>query len=102
MQYISSQHYRDQDIIDAKRANADYVVLVSPMFVHCGEEISVVIDGHHSHAAAIADGVEPVYIVANQKQCDKIAIIDADPEMYLDASWVDGDWYNINTGRGVW
>jgi len=102
MQYISSQHYRDQDIIDAKRAAGDYVVLVSPVFSHGGEEISVVIDGHHSHAAAIADGVEPIYITATDQQCDKIALIEEDSELYLDASWVDGDWHNINTGMGVW
>lgn len=102
MQYISSQHYRDQDIINAKRAAKDYVVLVSPVFCHGGEEISVIIDGHHSHAAAIADGVEPDYVIADEIVCDKIALIGRDPELYLDASWVDGDWYNINTGRSVW
>ena len=102
MQYISSQHYRDQDIIDAKRAAADYVVLVSPVFFHGGEEVSVVIDGHHSHAAAIADGVEPIYITATEQECDKIALIGNDGELYLEASWVDGDWYNINSKRSVW
>lgn len=57
---VSTQSYRDPDTVAEKQAAGDYVVLVTPEFILDGEPARAVLDGHHSLAAAIADGVEPV------------------------------------------
>lgn len=59
---ITNQSYIDPDIVNAKRVIGDYCVQVSPVFTDAvsGVQYRVVIDGHHSLAAARADGVAPI------------------------------------------
>ena len=100
MKLISSQKYRDDDTIEAKRAAKDYVVSVTPEFVLDGELVQAIVDGHHSYEAAKLDGVYPVYVVLTATDDDRIALLD-DVDTYLEAAYVDSDWYYIATGNNV-
>ena len=97
---ISSQRHIDDSIVEAKRANRDYTVTIGKVIDIDGETFRVVIDGHHSLAAARADGVAPELVEASVADCDREAIDDVDD--YLESHWVDSDWYDIETGNKVW
>lgn len=97
---ISSQRHIDSDVVDAKRAAKDYVVTLGKVIVVDGREYQVVIDGHHSMAAAKADGVAPVYHVATVTESDREGIDDV--QQYLESHWIDGDYYDVETGANVW
>lgn len=99
---ISSQRYIDDEIVQNKRENKDYVVTISPEFVIDGTAMQAVIDGHHSLAAAREDGVEPEYIVASVSEDDRIAMLqDGCIDDYLEVCYMDSDWYDIQTGKAV-
>lgn len=60
---VSNQKYLNPDIVAAKVIDRDFDVQVSPCFVDgAGQRYRVVIDGHHSLAAARAAGVEPNFV----------------------------------------
>ena len=103
MQIISSQHFIDDETVSAKVAAQDFEVMVSPEFEYAGEVLCVVLDGHHSLAAAKLAGVAPEFVTADATINDKVALLArGEIEQFLEASWVDGDYYNIEDGRGVW
>ena len=103
MQTISSQHFIDDEIVASKLAAQDFEVMVSPEFEYDGEVIRVVLDGHHSLAAAKLAGVAPEFVTADATINDKVALLArGEIEQFLEISWVDGDYYNVETGRGVW
>ena len=97
---ISSQRHLDNEIVEAKRAAKDYEVTLGKVIVVDGTEYQVVIDGNHSLAAARADGVEPVYHDATATECDREGIEDV--QRYLEAHWIDSDYYDVETGVNVW
>jgi len=99
--YISSQRYLDDETVMTKRENSDYVVTVSPAFEIDGVVMQAVIDGHHSFAAAMADGVEPEFAVASVQDDDRIALLDGSIDDYLEVCYMDSDWYDIKTGQMV-
>lgn len=96
---ISSQRYLDDEIVQAKRDAGDYTVTVSPEFEVDGRIMRAVIDGHHSLAAAEEDGVEPEFVVASEQEDDRIALLAGSVDDYLEAAYVDSDWYDVATGR---
>ena len=99
---ISSQRYRNEDTVEAKRASKDYTVTVSPAFEIDGDMYRVVINGHHAYEAAKRDGVEPVWYEATQQDDDRVGMLeDGAVDDYLAANWMDADWYNVETGRNV-
>jgi len=99
MKTISSQSYRDDDIIAEKLANRDFKVYVTPAFEIDGEEYRVVTDGHHSLEAAKIAGVDPEFIEQTVMDNDNIAMIEnGQIEMFLEHAYVDTDWYDIETG----
>ena len=99
--FISSQRYLDDNTVQTKREARDYVVTVSPEFEIDGVAMQAVIDGHHSLAAAEADGVEPEFVVASLQDDDRIALLDRSVDDYLEVCYMDSDWYDIATGKGV-
>ena len=102
MKTISSQSYRDDDIIAEKLANEDFTVYVTPVFEIDGEEFRVITDGHHSYEAAKLAGVEPEYVEQDIQDNDNIQmLIDGNVEMFLEHAYVDTDWYDIETGYWV-
>lgn len=99
---ISSQRFIDDETVEAKREAYDYVVTVSPNFEIDGVLMQAVIDGHHSLAAARADGVEPEYVVATAQEDDRVAlIITGRIDDYLEVCYMDSDWYDVETGHAV-
>jgi len=98
---ISSQRYLDDDTVTAKIDARDFTVTLSPEFVVDGETYQTVIDGHHSYAAANEAGVSPDFVIATEQDDDRICLLDSSVDAYLEASYVDSDWYEIATGRGV-
>ena len=97
---ISSQRYIDEKIVEAKRAACDYAITIGKEIEIDGETYRVIIDGHHSLAAAHADGVAPQIVEASVSDCDREAIEDVGD--YLESHWIDSDWYNIKTGEEIW
>ena len=100
---ITSQDHLDETIVAEKQAACDYDVLVSPEFVIDGETFQVVIDGHHSLAAAIADAVQPEILIATKQDCDAIALLDSgNAQAFLEAVYHGHDYRDAITGEFIW
>jgi hypothetical protein len=100
---ISSQRYRDDQTVQAKAKNKDYMVCVSPIFEIDGMTVRVVLDGHHSLQAAILDGVVPEYYEQDSRDNDVIALLGrGEIDTFLQLTRMDSDWYDIKTGRDIW
>ena len=96
MKVISSQHYIDWDTVEKKMAALSGSKVVE---IPCyeigevdGEEYAIQADGHHTMAAARELGIEIRFVFS------------PDPEglsgkAALDARWIDGDYYNIETSN---
>lgn len=97
---ISSQRYLSEETVEAKRVSKDYEVTLGKLITVDGVDYRVVIDGHHSLAAANADGVNPTYSIATATECDRESIDDLD--QYLESHWIDSDYYDVETGKNVW
>jgi hypothetical protein len=100
---ISSQRYRDQDIVESKIAGEDYVVTVSPDVKMGGDTYRIVIDGHHSYEAAKQSGnLDRVEWVEDAgDNCDYLGLCEADPERFLACAHGGDDWYDIESGGPV-
>ena len=94
MTYISSQHYIDWDIVNEKMDELQDATTVIIPFYYAGEidgvEYAIQIDCHHTLAAARELGLDVKFA------------LDDDPdgltgEDLLDAHYMDGDWYNVET-----
>lgn len=59
---ITHQRHLDRRIVREKSKQRDYLVNVTPEFMDEGKKYRMVIDGHHSLAAALQDGVAPVFV----------------------------------------
>lgn len=95
---ISSQRYLDPAIVSAKSAIQDYTAYYVTVRVD-GVEYDVVLDGHHSLAAAKQDGadVEWEHLKDMQREADRMGAED-----FLAAHHLGDDYYDIETGLGVW
>lgn len=103
MRIISSQRYRDDAIVEAKREKSDFSVFVSPVFVFDDEEIRVVLDGHHSLEAAKDAEAEPEYIEMDARDHDAIALLNrGDVENFLAVTHMGDDYYDVKTGDLIW
>lgn len=94
MTYISSQHYLDPAIVEAKKAAlagvSEVVIPFLRVGVIDGVEYAMQYDGHHTLAAARELGIPVVFDISD------------DPEglaggELLDARCYDGDYYNVET-----
>lgn len=96
---ISSQAYRDEAIISAKREAQDYTVRIA-WLPELGEDVAVILDGHHSLCAAILDGAAPVYVVVSD--ADTMAGRD-DMAAWLERHIIDGDyrWVDADGYQGA-
>ena len=103
MKLISSQRYLDEAIVAVKIENEDFEVQVSPEFEFEGETYRVVMDGHHSYAAAKKAGAEPVFYEQDASDNDRIALLEnGNTEDFFDVCRIDSDWYDIETGYDIW
>lgn len=98
---ITSQDFIDADVVAAKIKDGDFTVQVSPEFEINGETFRVILDGHHSFAAAIEAGVDSDIVEMSETDDDRVALIN-DPEAFLAACWMDGEYRNAKTGAAIW
>jgi len=100
---ITSQSYINDEIVAAKRAAGDYSILVSPEFDYEGETYRVLLDGHHSLAAALEDGAEIDVTEATATMSDSVALIEKGQiEDFLSATYMDSDYRFALSGKDVW
>lgn len=100
---VSSQRFLDDAIVERKVEDGDFEVLVSPEFEFDGQAMRVVLDGHHSFAAAKQAGTSPVYVTATQQEHDAVALIErGEIEDFLAVTHMGDDYYDIETGHDVW
>lgn len=97
-QVISSQRYLDDDVVKSKRLSMDYTVTVVDVVID-GNDYRVIVDGHHSLAAAKLDNVAPVIEVSDYNYQSEIDYMGIDTFMLQ--HYIDSDWYDVSTGRGV-
>lgn len=99
---ISSQRYINDEIVAQKVEAQDFTVLVSPEFEVAGIVVRVVLDGHHSYAAAIKEGVSPIFVEATGTDHDAVGMEQDNPEGFLEVTHLGDDYYNLATGVYVW
>lgn len=98
---ISSQRYIDETIVAEKLEARDFAVTVAflshPDFP--GEEFTLLVDGHHSLAAAKQAGVAPeiTHVDHLQAELDALGLED-----FLTVYSMGDDWYDVETGVDVW
>ncbi len=81
----------------------DFAVQVSPVFEIDGEKYRVVMDGNHSYHAAKKVGAEPTLIELTISDVDELFLLEEGKvEEFLEAMWMDSDWYDIETGKVIW
>lgn len=94
MKIISSQHYIDSDIVDTKKlALKDCECVEIPCWYIGeieGEETAIQADGHHTMAAARELGIDIKFSFSEDPE-------GLTGEKALDARYMDGDWYNVET-----
>lgn len=102
-QIITSQDFIDADIVAEKIKAGDFEVQVSPEFVVDGIAYRVLMDGHHSLAAAIEAGIDPEFIEQTARDNDRISIMNrGDINGFLEACWMDGEYHFAVSGKSVW
>ena len=96
--YISSQRHLDDDTVEDKRAAGDYACSYVDVTVQ-GVDYRVLVDGHHSYAAAAADGETPdmMHDALIQQDVDALGSL-----VWLEANQHDADWYDLDTKVNVW
>lgn len=101
-QLISSQDYLDDDTVLEKSSYGDYAVQISPEFEVDGEKFRVIVDGHHSLAAAIADGKTPEFEEQSSQDNDHIAALErGNVDDFLEQVHMCNDWRNRITGKSA-
>lgn len=96
---ISSQRHRDDEIIAEKRVTKDYGVSVSPVFCLFGDDVQLILDGHHSFEAAKMDGVEPLICELTCSDDDRVCLLqDGNLDDFLLVTRIDADLYDVSTG----
>lgn len=72
---MTNQTFIDPEIVRAKIAEADFRVQVSPAFPDStGALFRIIIDGHHSLAAARTAGVPPVFVEGDYGSSDYVVV----------------------------
>lgn len=99
---ISSQEFRDNDIIQKKIDDNDFDVFVSPEFDAGFGKMRVVIDGHHSLSAAVKSGNTPNFVEYSSSDHDAIGLLESgDVEGFLEAVHLGDDYHNPITRGAV-
>ena len=100
---ISSQSFLDDAIVQEKMEAGDFGVVLSPVFEVDGEQYQVVLDGHHSLAAAKEAGEEPDYEVASCTTDDRVCLLQrGQVNDFLLAAHMGDDYYDTETGVTIW
>lgn len=94
MKYISSQHFLDESIVEEKmdqlaKSNVESVEIPCTYvgFID-GEEYAIVVDHHHTLAAARMLGIPYTYVVYDDPE-------GLTGESVLEVRWIDGEYYDV-------
>jgi hypothetical protein len=103
---ISSQRFLDEEKVADKLAARDFIVSISPAFVADfgidGATYQVVLDGHHSLAAAKIAGVDAEFVTVDESEHDAVALLAAGKvDDFLAVTYIDSDYYNVETGNDL-
>lgn len=94
MTYISSQHYIDAEIVEAKKAEleglTEVVIPCTYVGIVDGVEYAMQNDKHHTLAAARELGIPVVFDVEDDSE-------GLTGEELLEVRYNDGDYYNVET-----
>lgn len=100
---ITSQDFLSDEIVEAKQAAKDYEVLVSPEFEFEGQTFRVLLDGHHSFAAALLDGVAPEMVEATAQVHDAVGLLQQGKvDLFLEVTHMGSDYRYAATKSFVW
>mgnify|MGYP001046511898 CR=1 FL=1 len=101
MRVITSQHYRDYDIITEKieqlkgAAKITLPVWDTEMQNELGQDLCILADGHHTYEAAILLGLEVEFEI--EKHPEGLV-----GEELLEAAWMDGEYRYLDDNSTVW
>jgi len=99
MRTITSQLERIDGIVREKQEVKDYEVQIVTVTVD-EEEIRLVIDGHHSHEAAIRDGAEINWVDVTDSYAAEIDHLGGNG--FCDAHNCGEGWWDLETGQSAW
>lgn len=92
MKIISSQHFLDWDIVEKKMEELKSLDSIEIPCCEIGEidneEYAVQTDGHHTLAAARELKIRIDFVFSEDPE-------GLTGERYLEAHWMDGDWYDV-------
>ncbi len=101
MKIISSQKFINYDIVDEKiekynnRKSITLPIIDAGITDLDGNDLFILIDGHHSKIAAEELGIEISY----EEVPNEYGLVGDD---LLIAAHVDSDWYYVDSGQPVW
>lgn len=72
---VTTQEFRDPNIVAQKKAASDFAVQVSPEFMVGGKPYRAILDGHHSFTAANEAGEAPVFEEIGDNQEPAVRIL---------------------------
>ncbi len=101
MRVITSQHYRDEDIVQSKieqlqnETKVTLTVWDTEMKNEQGQELYILADGHHTYEAAVRLGLEVEFEI--EKHPEGLV-----GEELLEVAWMDGDYRYLDDNSTVW
>ncbi len=114
MTVISSQRFRDYEIIEEKKEmleNAEYVdipVVNAYLQDEEGNDLYIIVDKHHTLDAARELNKEIRYVEVEDELSYYKDIEEKNGEAICEAHWMDSNWYYVENedsdmiGRDVW
>lgn len=101
MKVITSQGYRNDEIVEAKKealtgvSSVNLIVWVTELDDLNGEAVCILSDGHHTYEAAKEMGLKINFIETEHPD----GLIGED---LLEAAWMDEDYHYLESGLPVW
>ena len=101
MRVITSQHYRDYDIIAEKieqlkeATKITLTVWETEMKNELDQELYILADGHHTYEAAVELGLEVEFEIKKHPE----GLVG---EELLEVAWMDGEYRYLDDNSTVW
>ena len=101
MRVITSQHYRDYDIITKKieqlkgATKITLTVWDTEMKNELGQDLYILADGHHTYEAAVELGLEVEFEIKKHPE----GLVG---EELLEVAWMDGEYRYLDDNSTVW
>ena len=101
MRVITSQHHRDEDIVQSKieqlqnETKVTLTVWDTEMKNELGQDLYILADGHHTYEAAVELGLEVEFEIKKHPE----GLVG---EELLEVAWMDGDYRYLDDNSTVW